>query len=132
MMPWEFVINKPSDLPVFADLLADHRHPGEAVVRHLIANKRFPVRTTIRRLVAWYVLSTNHPEQIRYRSSLPKGSLAAEYDTVLPRQYDYFTRTEAIWAVVNAGKYLPSLTESACKRTSRAGDSRRTSPARRR
>ncbi len=100
MKPWEFIIEKPEDLPVFADLLEDWDHPGVGVVRGMIRDGKWPwtdVGNRTDKGCYWFIhaelRSTEHPNH------LPMGSLAS-------REWcKYYTLTEAIWAVVNAGKY---------------------------
>jgi len=104
---WDFEIRSPRDLPVFADLLADWGHPGEAIVRHLIVNKKFPCpvpasdhrfRDNVgNRIVCWYWCIG--PSKLGF--FLPGKAFYG-----VGKSY-YYTATEAIWAVIQAGKYKP-------------------------
>lgn len=103
MNPWDFTISVRGDLPVFADCLEEVGHPGAKIVRALAVDGKFP--TCITRppahpyaCWAWDVscsiaMSDNEPHK------LPLWSLRGSGRT------EFFSPTEAVWAVVNAGRY---------------------------
>ncbi len=108
MKPWEFLINEPADLLPFHDLLEEWGHPGAEVVKHLIKNKKFPSRVgyTLRGNwgVYWgWLLEEKDPGMARV---LPiKYFCAPCGEDGENGEHTFFTATEAIWWVINAGKY---------------------------
>lgn len=114
MKPWEFEINEFADLQPFFDLLQEWGHPNVNVVSKLIENSRFPKKQKTTKIqenrflasipVHWYwrVLSVVYLNSgKRNNHYLPMGSLMwVSFGTLR-----FSSATEAIWAVVNAGKY---------------------------
>lgn len=109
MKPWEFVISDPSDLPMFADLLEEWGHPGFRIVRHIITNKKFPRKDRIEDVYYWLIMK-GHDKVCSYK--LPVSAFLGPdiFPNIFP-DYSiiryYNTSTEAIWAIINAFRYLP-------------------------
>lgn len=93
---WNFVINRPEDLQPFFDLLVEFNHPNAVCVQKLIEEGRFP----------WYDDSSNSWDwdvgsylNTRSNNQLPSSTFKK------PGWYEFHTATEAVWAVVNAGRF---------------------------
>jgi len=97
LKPWEVIIEEPQDMYILADVLHDWNHPGEEIVRDLITRGRFPFVDEDRR---WSWCVSYEGVEFGYGSQdLEEGELAYLYN------HFYFTATEAVWAVINAGIY---------------------------
>jgi hypothetical protein len=118
MKPWEFVVEKPSDLPVLADLLAEWGHPGEEAVRWLAAGGKWPTKTPSRKMprCLWLCLPAG---QVDDRPHIISGVFAVQGKVC----FYHHTLTEAVWAVVNAwlGRAAGDAGEGACPWTSSTG-----------
>jgi hypothetical protein len=103
LKPWEFVIGGPGDLGPFADLLAEWGHPGEQVVRNLIANGKFPEVFNTGyggQFWCWRLAASIYDGNAGDHAKLPRGAMREDHKVC------YFTATEAIWGVVNADRYV--------------------------
>lgn len=97
-MPWEFVISRPEDMGPFADLLEEVGHPGDRVARHLANTGKFPLLSGW--VWQWHVCTMSSPDKLAHE--LPSDSQGG-YCGVR----EFYTATEAVWAVINAGRYMP-------------------------
>lgn len=92
----DFIIETPEDLQLFADMLNDYGHPGEEIVRWLIAERRWPIAVRHDK-VYWF----SEASSVWFRTMADAGMEHwLPFDT-LPLALNYYSSiTESVWAII--------------------------------